>query len=63
MNPIVAVFLGWLLMHEAITAKMLLATLIILAGLALTLFGSEAAAWAGRTARATGRQIKQAMLF
>jgi drug/metabolite transporter (DMT)-like permease len=62
-NPIVAVFLGWLLVGEAVTAKMLLATLIILAGLALTLFGSEAAAWAGRTARTTGRQIRQAMLL
>jgi drug/metabolite transporter (DMT)-like permease len=61
-NPIVAVFLGWLLMHEAITAKMLLATLIILAGLGLTLFGKEAAEWASRQARATGEAIKSVVL-
>ena len=60
-NPIVAVFLGWLLVGEAITPKMLLATAIIIAGLALTLFGGEAAAWTGRQVeRVTGRQVGRA---
>jgi drug/metabolite transporter (DMT)-like permease len=62
-NPIVAVFLGWLLVGEVVTSRMLLATLVIVLGLGLTLFGGEAAAWAGRAARATGQQIKQAMLL
>jgi len=62
-NPIVAVFLGWLLAGEAVTARMLVATVIIVVGLTLTLLGREIAAWAGRTARATGQQIKQAMLL
>lgn len=58
-NPIVAVFLGWLFVDEVVTGRMLVATLVIIAGLALTLFGGEAAAWAGRQARATGRVIRQ----
>lgn len=47
-NPVVAVFLGWLLLHEVVTSRMLLATGVIIAGLALTLFGGEAAAWVTR---------------
>jgi drug/metabolite transporter (DMT)-like permease len=61
-NPIVAVFLGWLFVDEVVTGRMLVATLVIIAGLALTLFGGEAAAWAGRQARATGRVIRQTVL-
>jgi drug/metabolite transporter (DMT)-like permease len=34
-NPIVAVLLGWAILHEAVTSKMLLAAGIILAGVAL----------------------------
>jgi drug/metabolite transporter (DMT)-like permease len=60
-NPIVAVFLGWLLVDEKVTARMLAATVIIIAGLTLTLFGSEMAAWTGnRVSRVTG-QFRQAL--
>ena len=61
-NPIVAVFLGWLFVDEVVTGRMLVATLVIVAGLALTLFGGEAAAWAGRQARMTGRVLRQTVL-
>lgn len=60
-NPIVAVFLGWLLVGEAVTPRMLLATVIIIAGLTLTLMGREIAAWVGtRMSRVTG-QFRQAL--
>ena len=45
-NPIVAVFLGWLLLNEVVTARMIVATGVIIAGLGLTLFGGGAANWA-----------------
>ena len=61
-NPIVAVFLGWLFVGEVVTSRMLLATIVIVAGLALTLFGGEAAAWAQRQARATGAAIRSVVL-
>jgi drug/metabolite transporter (DMT)-like permease len=61
-NPIVAVFLGWLFVGEVVTARMVTATFVIVAGLALTLFGGEAAAWATRQARATGQAIRSAVL-
>jgi drug/metabolite transporter (DMT)-like permease len=48
-NPIVAVFLGWAVLGERVTPKMVTATLVIVAGLALTIFGGEAAAWGRRT--------------
>ena len=53
-NPIVAVFLGWALVGERVTPKMLTATAVIVAGLALTLFGGEAAAWTGRALGRSG---------
>lgn len=60
-NPIVAVFLGWLLVGEQVTARMLIATVIIIAGLTLTLFGREMAHWTGsRVSRVTG-QFRQAL--
>ena len=60
-NPIVAVFLGWAFVGEVVTARMIVATGIIIAGLGLTLFGGEAAAWAGRQVdRVTGRQVREA---
>jgi drug/metabolite transporter (DMT)-like permease len=56
-NPIVAVFLGWLVLGEVVTSRMLLATIVIIAGLGLTLFGGEVAGWTGRQLdRVTGRQ-------
>ena len=61
-NPIVAVFLGWLFVGEVVTSRMVLATGVIVAGLALTLFGGEAAAWANRRVRATGAVIRSAVL-
>lgn len=48
-NPIVAVFLGWAIVGEKVTPKMVTATLVIVAGLALTIFGGEMATWTGRT--------------
>jgi drug/metabolite transporter (DMT)-like permease len=39
-NPIVAVFLGWLLLHEPITARMVLGAAVVLAGVAMVLHGS-----------------------
>jgi drug/metabolite transporter (DMT)-like permease len=60
-NPIVAVFLGWLLVGEQVTPRMLTATVIIVAGLGLTLFGGELAAWTGsKVSRVTG-QFRQAL--
>ena len=60
-NPIVAVFLGWLLVGEQVTARMLIATAIIIAGLTLTLFGREMAVWTGsRVSKVTG-QFRQAL--
>src|SRR4029078_1804727 len=60
-NPIVAVFLGWLLVGAQVTPRMLLATVIIIAGLGLTLFGSDAAAWARRqVGKSAGRQVREA---
>ena len=57
-NPIVAVFLGWLVLGEVVTARMIVATAVIIAGLGLTLFGGEAAKWTGRQLdRVTGRQL------
>ena len=57
-NPIVAVFLGWAILGERVTPRMIMATVVIVAGLGLTLFGGEAAAWTGRQLnRATGRQV------
>ena len=53
-NPIVAVFLGWSLVGERVTPKMLTATAVIVAGLALTVFGGEAAAWTGRALGRSG---------
>lgn len=50
-NPIVAVFLGWLILGEVVTVRMLVATAVIIAGLGLTLFGGEAAGWARRVLR------------
>lgn len=61
-NPIVAVFLGWLFVGEVVTSRMVLATIVIVAGLALTLFGGEAAAWANRQVRATGAAIRSVVL-
>lgn len=61
-NPIVAVFLGWLFVGEVVTGRMVLATIVIVAGLGLTLFGGEAAAWTTRQARATGRILRQTVL-
>lgn len=61
-NPIVAVFLGWLFVGEVVTSRMVLATVVIVAGLALTLFGGEAAAWANRQVRATGAAIRSVVL-
>ena len=53
--------LGWLLVREQVTPRMLIATLIILAGLTLTLFGKEMAAWAGRQVGKTARrQVREA---
>jgi drug/metabolite transporter (DMT)-like permease len=34
-NPVVAVFLGWLILHEQVTSRMLLAAVVILLGVAL----------------------------
>jgi drug/metabolite transporter (DMT)-like permease len=60
-NPIVAVFLGWLLVGEQVTARMLFATAIIIGGLTLTLFGREMASWAGRQVGKTARrQVREA---
>ena len=47
-NPIVAVFLGWAVLGERVTPKMITATLVIVAGLALTIFGGDMATWTGR---------------
>lgn len=58
-NPVVAVFLGWLLLHEVVTSRMLLATGVIIAGLAFTLFGGEVAAWMAR--KINGRTAQGAM--
>ena len=60
-NPIVAVFLGWAFVGEVVTGRMIVATGVIIAGLALTLFGGQAAAWAGRqVGKGTGRQVREA---
>lgn len=57
-NPIVAVLLGWLILGEVVTLRMVVATAVIIAGLGLTLFGGEAAKWTGRQLdRLTGRQL------
>ncbi|HVX89037.1 MAG TPA: EamA family transporter [Gemmatimonadales bacterium] len=61
-NPIVAVFLGWLFVGEVVTARMVTATFVIVAGLALTLFGGQAAVWANRQVRATGAAIRSVVL-
>jgi drug/metabolite transporter (DMT)-like permease len=55
-NPIVAVLLGWAVMGERVTPRMITATLVIVLGLALTIFGGEAAAWAGRQVGKTARR-------
>jgi drug/metabolite transporter (DMT)-like permease len=55
-NPIVAVLLGWMFVDEVVTPRMIVATAVIVAGLALTLFGSEMAAWTGRTLRRSGAE-------
>jgi drug/metabolite transporter (DMT)-like permease len=34
-SPVIAVFLGWLLLHESITILTLIAMIVILAGVAL----------------------------
>lgn len=60
-NPIVAVLLGWAFVDEVVTGRMVVATVVIVAGLGLTLFGGEAAAWAGRQVGKTpGRQVREA---
>jgi drug/metabolite transporter (DMT)-like permease len=37
-NPIVAVFLGWAVLHETVTMRMLLAAAVILIGVGLVSF-------------------------
>ena len=57
-NPIVAVFLGWLVLNEVVTMRMVVATAVIIAGLGLTLFGGEAANWArGVLTRSAARSL------
>ena len=57
-NPIVAVFLGWLVLNEVVTLRMAVATAVIIAGLGLTLFGGEAANWArGLLTRTAARSL------
>jgi drug/metabolite transporter (DMT)-like permease len=51
-NPVVAVFLGWLLVHEPVTGGMLLGAAIILAGVALITTASGAGAAARRRRQA-----------
>jgi drug/metabolite transporter (DMT)-like permease len=41
-NPVIAVFLGWIFIHEALTLRMLLAAAIILAGVALVITAPHA---------------------
>jgi drug/metabolite transporter (DMT)-like permease len=47
-NPVVAVFLGWLLVHEPVTSGTLLGAAVILAGVALITTASTAPPRAGR---------------
>lgn len=49
-NPIVAVLLGWLLLHEAVTPRMLLGIAIIAAAVAWLQLGGRRRTPAGRTA-------------
>jgi drug/metabolite transporter (DMT)-like permease len=42
-NPVVAVFLGWLVLHEPITAQILVAAAVILASVALIVSAAGAA--------------------
>jgi EamA-like transporter family. len=40
-NPVVAVFLGWALAHEAVTGRTVLAAAVILAGVAIITVARE----------------------
>jgi len=42
-NPVVAVFLGWLVLHEPITVQILVAAAVILASVALIVSAAGAA--------------------
>jgi drug/metabolite transporter (DMT)-like permease len=54
-NPVVAVFLGWLLLREPVTARTVLAAVVIVAGVVLiTAFQQAAPAPAPRAARTSG---------
>jgi drug/metabolite transporter (DMT)-like permease len=60
-NPVVAVFLGWLLVHEPVSAGMLLGAAIILVGVALiTTASGEGAARRRRAERRAGGAPAQA---
>jgi drug/metabolite transporter (DMT)-like permease len=60
-NPIVAVLMGWAILHEQVTSRMLLAAAVILVGVALVnlnLSSADVLAWLparGRTDDASGR--------
>ena len=52
-NPIVAVLLGWAILHEPITTRTVLATLVILLGVALVNLEWSSIAWLPARLRAT----------
>lgn len=55
-NPVVAVFLGWLILSEPLTARSIVAMVIILAGVALV----QTAGWRKRTIAPVAETIKEA---
>jgi len=61
-NPVVAVFLGWALVHETVTAGMLLGAAVILAGVALITSASAGADAAPRRLAMRSRTLPAAAL-
>jgi len=58
-NPVIAVFLGWLLLHEPITARTLVATSLILGAVVWIQFAGGLAVGRSR-GRAVGEPVRQA---
>lgn len=55
-NPVVAVFLGWLILSEPLTAKSIMAMVVILAGVALV----QTAGWKRKPAPVAAEAVKKA---
>ena len=58
-NPVIAVFLGWLLLHEPMTARTLVATSLILGAVVWIQFAGRLAVGRSR-GRAVGEPVRQA---